>query len=173
MAKIRSGNVVCMLELFGELEDPRCSINQKHLLGDLIVICICGVIAGADGPKAIGVWANANAQWLRQYLELPNGIPSHDTIGRLLATLKPSAFQSCFQKWIASLRGVAKDATDAVAVSESEIIAIDGRRSGVRTTTSETLAFCSWSVLGRCSVGSVWGSLRRPRNRTKSRRFPS
>ena len=93
MAKIKGDDVVSILEFFRELEDPRCSINQKHLLGDLIVIRICGVIAGADGPQAIGVWANANARWLRRYFEPPNGIPSHDTIGRLLATLKPAAFR--------------------------------------------------------------------------------
>ena len=159
MAKIRSGDVVCMLELFGELEDPRCSINQKHLRGDLIVICICGVIAGADGPQAIGVWANANAQWLREYLELPNGIPSHDTIGRLLAALKPSAFQSCFEKWIASLRGIANETEDATTVSESEIIAIDGkalRRSHDHKRNLGALFLVSaWSVQRGISLGQL------------------
>jgi predicted transposase YbfD/YdcC len=159
MAKIKGDDVVSILEYFGELEDPRCSINQLHRLGDLIVICICGVIAGADGPKAIGVWANANAQWLRQYLELPNGIPSHDTIGRLLATLKPSAFQSCFQKWIASLRGIANEAEAAVAVSESEIIAIDGkalRRSHDHKRNLGALFLVSaWSVQRGISLGQL------------------
>ena len=80
-------DVVSILEYFKELEDPRSTINRKHLLGDLIIISICAVIAGADGPKAIGVWAEANHTWLERRLELPNGIPSHDTIGRLLTLL--------------------------------------------------------------------------------------
>ena len=104
MADLTSEDVVSIGAYFKELPDPRCNINRKHLLGDLIVICICAVIAGADGPKAIGVWAASNAEWLRRYLALSNGIPSHDTLGRLLALLKPSAFQACFQEWIGHLR---------------------------------------------------------------------
>ena len=53
---------VSILEYFDDLEDPRSSINRQHLLGDLIVISVCGVLAGADGPKAIGVWARAHAE---------------------------------------------------------------------------------------------------------------
>jgi hypothetical protein len=98
MQVVRHENAVSILEYFDDLEDPRCSINRQHLLGDLIVISVCGVLAGADGPKAIGVWARAHAEWLQQYLELPHGIPSHDTIGRLLAALQPAAFQACFEQ---------------------------------------------------------------------------
>src|SRR3989337_4100133 len=100
MRKVNSEDVVAMLQFFKDLEDPRSTINRRHLLGDLIVICVLAVIAGADGPKAIGVWATAHSEWLRQYLKLPAEIPSHDTVGRLLATLKPRAFQSCFQEWL-------------------------------------------------------------------------
>ena len=75
MREIAGQDVPTILEHFQELEDPRSSINRKHLLGDVIVICICAVIAGADGPKAIGVWALSKSQWLQQHLELPNGIP--------------------------------------------------------------------------------------------------
>ena len=93
MRQIVGDEVSTIVDYFQELEDPRSSVNRKHLLGDLIVISVCGVLAGADGPHAIGVWAESNSEWLQQHLELPNGIPSHDTIGRLLATLKPAAFQ--------------------------------------------------------------------------------
>ena len=90
-------------EQLGKLEDPRCHINRKHLLGDILVICVCAVLSGCDGPIAIGVWAQAKGAWLREHLALPHGIPSHDTIGRLLVALKPEAFQSCFKRWIAAL----------------------------------------------------------------------
>tara|TARA_R110002072_G_scaffold302603_1_gene486568 strand:+ start:1121 stop:1570 length:450 start_codon:yes stop_codon:yes gene_type:complete len=114
-------DAVSMLEYFDGLDDPRSSINRQHLLGDLIVISVCGVLAGADGPKAIGVWARMHSEWLKKYLELPHGIPSHDTIGRLLAALRPAAFHACFEQWIASLRQRgAGGLTD-------EVIAIDGK----------------------------------------------
>ena len=103
MLEVIETEVESIRDYFKSLEDPRSTINRKHLLGDLIVISICAVIAGADGPKAIGVWALSNQAWLSQHLELPNGVPSHDTIGRLLALLRPKAFQRCFQKWIDTL----------------------------------------------------------------------
>jgi hypothetical protein len=103
MLEVIETEVESILDYFKSLEDPRSTINRRHLLGDLIVISICSVIAGADGPKAMGRWALSNEGWLSQHLELPFGIPSHDTIGRLLALLKPQAFQNCFQEWIATL----------------------------------------------------------------------
>ena len=104
MQVVESNDLVSIVDHFKDLEDPRSTVNRRHLLGDLIVICISAVLAGADGPKAIGVWAKTHEDWLRRYLELPHGVPSHDTIGRLLATLRPSAFQACFETWINSLR---------------------------------------------------------------------
>lgn len=103
MPDILFENVDSILDEFRDLEDPRSSINRRHLLGDLIVISIMAVIAGADGPTAIGTWATNHEAWLRNHLALPNGIPSHDTFDRLLAALKPAAFQACFQTWIAKV----------------------------------------------------------------------
>jgi DDE family transposase len=123
MRKVNSDDVVSIQEYFKDLKDPRSTVNRVHLLGDLIVICVLAVIAGADGPKAIGVWATAHAEWLKSYVILPGGIPSHDTIGRLLAVLKPQAFQSCFEKWIASLG----DHADSESADTKEHIAIDGK----------------------------------------------
>ena len=88
---------------FAELPDPRSSINRLHLLIDVVVISLCGVLAGADGPVAIEVWATANHDWLRRHLELPHGIPSHDTLRRFLERVDPQAFQRCFAAWIESL----------------------------------------------------------------------
>ena len=150
-------DVVSILEYFEELEDPRSTINRKHLLGDLIFISICSVIAGADGPKAIGVWAQANRTWLELHLELPNGVPSHDTICRLLATLKPEAFQSCFERWIKSLRKHNDATSDKVA--SREVIAIDGkalRRSHDRKKDLGALFLVSaWSVQNGISLGQL------------------
>ncbi|RMH19561.1 MAG: ISAs1 family transposase, partial [Gammaproteobacteria bacterium] len=105
---------------FEELEDPRSTINRRHLLGDLIVISVMAVIAGADGPTAIGLWAENNKVWLKQGLELPHGIPSHDTFGRLLSALSPAAFQACFSKWIASV-------CEAESDGDPQQVAVDGK----------------------------------------------
>lgn len=152
MQVVTHEEAVSLLDCFQDLEDPRSSINRKHHLGDLIVISVCGVLAGADGPKAIGVWAQSHSDWLSQYLELPNGIPSHDTIGRVLATLTPDAFQSCFERWITSLRFSGNG-------SEKEIVAIDGkalRRSHNRRDGLGPLFLVSaWSVQNGISLGQL------------------
>ena len=156
MRQIQSDDVVSILEYFKELEDPRSTINRRHVLGDLIVICVLAVIAGADGPKAIGVWASSNATWLQQYLDLRSGIPSHDTFGRLLALLKPQAFQRCFQAWIARL-GEVTDPKSGEALQDH--IAIDGkalRRSHDRRRNLGPLFLVSaWSVSRGVSLGQL------------------
>jgi predicted transposase YbfD/YdcC len=154
MRQVSSDDVVSICDYFKELEDPRSSINRKHLLGDLIVICVLAVIAGADGPKAIGIWANSKKDWLCRHLALPNGIPSHDTIGRLLALLKPAAFQKCFEQWIESLRVGCKDADEG-----PEVIAIDGkalRRShDNRRSLGPLFLVSAWSTKYGISLGQL------------------
>jgi len=151
--------VESMQDYFRSLEDPRSTINRKHLLGDLIVISICAVIAGADGPKAIGVWALSREAWLLQHLELPHGIPSHDTIGRLLALLRPEAFQRCFQKWIEALTEPTSHDVMNTMSSPQKRIAIDGkalRRSHDRKNKLGALFLVSaWSVENGVSLGQL------------------
>ena len=153
MYEVNTDDVVSIVDYFKDLDDPRSTINRKHLLGDLIVISILAVIGGADGPKAIGVWAASKAEWLRRHLQLPHGIPSHDTFGRLLATLKPAAFQACFERWIVGLRS--NEDEDARA----EMIAIDGkalRRSHDRRRGLGPLFLVSaWSVRRGISLGQL------------------
>jgi hypothetical protein len=127
MLEVMETEVDSIQDYFRSLEDPRSTINRKHLLGDLIVICICAVIAGADGPKAIGIWALSNQEWLSQQLELPHGIPSHDTLGRLLALLKPMAFQTCFQNWISALTQPTSQDSMTAMPNPQKGIAIDGK----------------------------------------------
>jgi predicted transposase YbfD/YdcC len=153
--KVDAEDVVSIRDFFKDLEDPRSTINRRHLLIDVIVICVLAVIAGADGPKAIGIWASSNADWLKRYLKLPAGIPSHDTIGRLLAALKPQAFQSCFQKWIANMEAIDGEDLD----DSQEHIAIDGkalRRSHDRRRGLGPLFLVSaWSVRRGISLGQL------------------
>ena len=105
---------------FESLDDPRHERNRKHLLGDIAVIAVCGILCGCDGPTAIHRWAKHRAAWLALHLALPNGVPSRDCIRRLLVALKPEAFQRCFRAWI----------SDAIPADEDHprrLVAIDGK----------------------------------------------
>ena len=101
---------------FESLPDPRHQRNRRHLLVDMITIGVCGVIVGCSGPTAIERWAKAKEDWLKQLLALPNGIPSRDCIRRVLSALKPEAFQTCFQSWIANLVSEDQDTRPTIAI---------------------------------------------------------
>ena len=103
MFKVEHREVRGIVDCFRELPDPRSTTNRRHLLVVVLVISVLAVIAGADGPVAIALWGELNHDWLKRHLKLPHGIPSHDTIGRVLEALKPAAFQQCFSAWLESL----------------------------------------------------------------------
>lgn len=106
-----------LLEHFKTLEDPRAEHLLEHQLLDIIGLAICAVICGADTWVDIEGYGKAKEAWLREFLALPNGIPSHDTIARLFAALDPEALQTCFLSWV---KAVAQ-------LSDGEVIAIDGK----------------------------------------------
>src|SRR5512143_1505069 len=105
---------------FESLSDPRHTRNREHLLVDIVVIAVCGMVCGCDGPTAIHRWASNRRSWLERLLALPNGIPSRDCIRRLLMALKPEAFQKCFQDWISHAVQSSDDGSE-------RLIAIDGK----------------------------------------------
>jgi predicted transposase YbfD/YdcC len=88
---------------FGKLKDPRIERRKRHLLLDIIVIAICGVICGCDDWQQIETFARSREDWLRKFLRLANGIPSHDTFERVFQRLDPEAFQACFRAWMQAL----------------------------------------------------------------------
>jgi hypothetical protein len=98
-------------------EDPRDPSKCRHQLIDLVVIAIAAVLCGANDLANIEAFGKAKIKWFRRFLDLENGIPSHDTFGRVFALLSPKAFQACFRGWIESVRRVYAD----------EVIAIDGK----------------------------------------------
>src|SRR5437016_11177015 len=108
---------------FDNLEDPRSTVNRKHPLVSVVVIAMMAVLAGAAGPTAIAKWATCKAEFLAKVLSLPNGIPRKDVFRRVLALLKPDAFQTCFATWLQSLRANAAAATDV----DKPVLAIDGK----------------------------------------------
>jgi len=105
-----------LLRFFEDLPDPR-GRNKLHKLSDMLTIAILAVICGADGWEDVALFGRAKKKWFQTYLELPRGIPSHDTFGRVFSRLNPDAFEACFAAWIASLA----DSTDG------RLIAIDGK----------------------------------------------
>lgn len=113
-------NVESIGSYFEPLLDPRHTRNRKHLLRDVIVVAMCGMLCGSDGPTAIHRWAANRLDWLRQFLTLSNGIPSRDCIRRVLMLLRPEAFQECFQAWIAEAMCSEDDGS-------GRLIAIDGK----------------------------------------------
>jgi predicted transposase YbfD/YdcC len=106
-----------LLRAFSELKDPRMNRTRRHSLSDIMAIAICAIICGADGWTQVAKFGRCKLKWFSTFLELPNGIPSHDTFGRVFAALDPSAFEECFMKWIAALS----------AASAGRLIAIDGK----------------------------------------------
>ena len=108
---------------FRELEDPRSTVNQRHPFVSVLVIAIMAVLAGANGPTAIARWAELKAEFLRDVLDLPNGIPRKDVFRRVLAVLKPAAFQACFTAWLTTLRQAAAEPTGIA----QPILAVDGK----------------------------------------------
>jgi predicted transposase YbfD/YdcC len=106
-----------LLEHFANLKDPRIERSKEHLLKDIIAMAILAIISGADGWVAIEAYGNAKYEWLKSFLELPNGIPSHDTFSRVFARIEPQQFQECFLSWVNAI----------VGELEINVIAIDGK----------------------------------------------
>jgi predicted transposase YbfD/YdcC len=88
---------------FERLDDPRVERTRKHDLLDLIAVALCAVICGADSWPDVERYGRAKEPWLRRFLALPNGIPSHDTFGRVFARLDPEQFGACFAGWVAEV----------------------------------------------------------------------
>lgn len=105
------------IECFGELADPRVERTKKHMLLDIIGLSICGVLSGAEGWEEVEDFGKEHEAWFKQFLLLPNGIPSHDTISRVFSVLDPQGLQAGCIKWLKRI---------SCLLSE-DIIAIDGK----------------------------------------------
>ena len=92
-----------LLRAFAKLKDPRMDRTKKHSFPDILAIAICAVICGADGWVQVAQFGRCKEKWFETFLDLPNGIASHDTFGRVFAMLDPKAFEECFMKWITAL----------------------------------------------------------------------
>ncbi len=103
-------------EAFTEVEDPRVDRTKRHLLMDILTISLCAVISGCDSWEDVECYGNSKESWLSKFLELPNGIPSHDTFNRVFRSIDADVFQKCFLGWIKKSNLVKED-----------LISIDGK----------------------------------------------
>ncbi len=95
-----------LVERFAALEDPRVERAGRHSLLAVVTIARCGVICGADSWVEIEHFGHAKADWFATFLDVPNGIPSHDPFGRVFARLDARAFAACFAEWMQAVAGV-------------------------------------------------------------------
>jgi predicted transposase YbfD/YdcC len=131
---------------FTDLEDPRW-YNSRHRLLDILVIAICAAICGADGWEDVELYGEARQEWLKSILELPHGIPSHDTFRRVFAAVDAEEFEGCFMRWIQSVEGL----------TGGQVVAVDGktlRRSHDRGVGQAALHMVSaWAAGTRLVLG--------------------
>lgn len=136
-----------MSECFSEIEDPRSEQARLHELTDILCLAVLAVIAGAEGWEDIEEFGKQKQSWLKRFLRLPNGVPSHDTISRVFRQIKPQMFQEGFTRWIESLH----------QELGLKLVAIDGktlRRSHDRQTMKSALhSVCAWSVQNHVMLG--------------------
>lgn len=136
-------------EHFGEIDDPRVERTKQHELIDIITIAICAVICGADTWVDIENYGWAKIEWLKQFLELPNDIPSHDTFARVFARINPEQLQQSFLNWVESISNL----------MEGEVVAIDGKTLRHSYDTSKNKGaiqmVSAWATANQLVLGQV------------------
>ena len=105
-----------LMSILSRLEDPRRGPAKRYGLSEIVVMAICAVLCGADDWVEVADWCEDEEDWLKGFLDLPHGTPSHDTFGDVFRIIDAAVFEVCFREWIGSLIGVVKD-----------IIALDGK----------------------------------------------
>ena len=145
---MENNQILSLEEIFKGISDPRIERTKLHKLVDIIIIAICAVICGAEGWEEIEQFGKEKQKWLENILELPNGIPSHDTISRVFSKINPQEFEKCFFDWVSGL-----------AQNISGVVAIDGktlRRSHDRAEGKKALHLVSaWAAENRLVLAQL------------------
>ena len=126
---METGKKLGLADVFVSITDPRQPGKVEHDLVELLVVAVNAVLVGADTFVEIELWAKEKLDWLRGHLRLANGIPSHDTFGRLFGLIDPSEFEAAFRRWVEAI---------LPALGADAVVAIDGktsRRSGSKSKT--------------------------------------
>ena len=140
-----------LLDYLADIPDPRIERCRAHRLIDILMIAVCGALCGADNWVAIAEFGRSKADWLKTFLALPNGIPSHDTFGRVFARISPWYFQDCFAAWVQSLTPRLAD--------EGELVPLDGKtlRRSYDTSSGQAAIHMvhAWAVNNRLVLGQL------------------
>jgi predicted transposase YbfD/YdcC len=136
--KSTSSKRIDLISLLRELPDPRVERTRLHKFEDLLLIAICALLCGAESFEDMELFGDTKEPWLRTFLELPHGIPSHDTFNRLFAALDPQRFLDAFMRWTQSLR---------IALAD-EVVAIDGKalRRAIAAGQSPKVVVSAWAA---------------------------
>ena len=148
-----SDAIVSFEKYFDEVEDPRVVGRTTHSLHTILFIAVAATISGADGPEDMEKVTKRKRRWLEQFVDLSRGLPSHDTIGRVLAMIKPKQFQDAFLNWIGSLSSLRDLSGNPI------FIPIDGktmRGSYTNADKSDMLHIVSaWATQQGITLGQV------------------
>ena len=142
-----SNKSLAIKHYFRTLRDPRRRHRRLHRLLDIVVIAICAVLCGADNWQEVATFGQCRQAWLRRFLALPHGIPSHDTFERVFDRLKPQAFQACFREWVQAIS----------AALRIKHIAIDGKtlRGSCSAKLGPLHLVSAWATAQYLSLGQV------------------
>lgn len=138
-----------LIQHFSIIEDPRIDRTKRHLLIDIIVIAICSIICNGEGWEDMEIFGKSRYEWFKQFLELPNGIPSADTFRRVFERIDAATFKRCFLAWIESV----------TTKTDGDIIAIDGKT--LRRSFDKGIGKCAihmvsaWSTANQMVIGQV------------------
>ncbi|MDR0750063.1 MAG: ISAs1 family transposase [Tannerellaceae bacterium] len=137
------------IKYFTELTDPRIDRSKEHLMEDIIFITIAAVICGAETWNDIENYGRYKESWLRQYLQLPNGIPSDDTFKRFFSALNPEEFEKTFIQWV----------SEVAEMTKGEVVSIEGKSLRVTREGSQSKwavhIVSAWANTNRLSMGEV------------------
>ena len=139
-------NTTATFDFFSSVNDPRVERTQKHSLESILFISLCAVICGAESWNEIEDYGNAKIDWLKKFLYLPNGIPSHDTFNRVISMLDPKELNDSFIEWTKSI----------AELTDGEVIAIDGkciRGSSDDGTGTYTHLVSAWASANNILLG--------------------
>ena len=128
--------ITTLASYFASLPDPRIRRSRRHDLFDILFIALCATLCGAESFAEIAQWGRSNQEWLKEWIPLTGGVPSHDTFGRVFARLDPQEFATCFAAWTKALH----------QRTDGEIISLDGkwlRGSFDKATGSEAIKMVS------------------------------
>jgi predicted transposase YbfD/YdcC len=137
------------LDHFADLPDPRVERTREHALLDIVFVAVCAVISGSNGFVSMETYGQEKLNWLRKFVPLANGVPSHDTFGRLFAALDAEAFVECFLSWVGAIR----------QGGAGELVEIDGKtlRASLDTAKGQNPlhVVSAWAGEQRLLLGQV------------------